>query len=595
MTFHQALEARTVAGSDDSTVGLARLGQLLSRTSVRLGLLLLACLVPRAVLACKLVAVSDDGFSYLHIADALERGRLAQALEYLNLNVYPLVLVGLHKLGLEWTIAGKLWGVLIATAIALPLYDWLRRMFDERVATAGVFLYAVHPKLIEYSVEPIREATFWFFFVLGIDFLWRCFEERRWWQFVAAGAALALALHTRIEGWFLLAPLAAWGAASWWRAPAARLRLTVGVLLCLAMTPLLLLVMNVTLLAHYPTWEFGRLSPFAVVAGWVRSTASHTAAQPTLTVNTTPAPAAVAAPAPAQPPGPTAQPAVATADSAKSDSLKTMDSRKDVTEAKVRTVPLGRRYLIEFVRTVGVPFFVLALIGLWTSLGSLRDPRRALLPVWSAATLVAIWVQLAHAGEMNGRYFLTLAFIDAGFAAAGCLTVMRWLQAAAWLPANWNNRLVAAALVPVCLLAAGWTQSFTSRHGSRRMEAKLGRWTKAHTGPIHRAVSDFQAVRPAYFAAGGMPEVVKYDEFFNSEFDHDPPDLLVIDPRTFSSRLLPLFLERATDLGLVPLDQQGFSSAPAKFLIYVRPSKAPAAPAGTVTPVAHVSNPLARN
>jgi hypothetical protein len=70
-----------------------------------------------------------------------------------------------------------------------------------------------------------------------------------------------------------------------------------------------------------------------------------------------------------------------------------------------------------------------------------------------------------------------------------------------------------------------------------------------------------------------MPEVIKYDEFFNSEFDRDPPDLLVIDPRTFSSRLLPFFLERATDLGLAPLDQSGFSSAPPKFLIYVRPVK----------------------
>jgi hypothetical protein len=398
-----------------------------------------------------------------------------------------------------------------------------------------------------------------------------------------------LALHTRIEGWFLLAPLAVWGAASWWRAPAARLRLALGLALCLAMTPLLLLVMNVTLLAHYPTWEFGRLSPFAVVAEWVHSTASRTEPKPTLTENIAGVPPAGVAPSAAPPPNSAPQPSVATA-----DSVKSADSSKDAIEVKGPAGSLGRKYLIEFVRTVGVPFFVLALIGFGSSLGALRDPRVALLPVWSAATLVAIWIQLAHAGEMNGRYFLTLAFIDAGFAAAGCLTVIRWLQVAAWQPIH-RNRLVAAALVPVCLLAMGWTQSFTTRHTSRRMEAKLGRWTKAHTGPIHRAVSDFQAVRPAYFAAGGMPEVIKYDEFFNSEFDRDPPDLLVIDPRTFGSRLLPFFLERATDLGLAPLDQSGFSSAPPKFLIYVRPVKVPAGPAKTGTPVAQVANPSARN
>ena len=170
MTLSSALETGSIAGPNGSSAGLARLGPILSRTSVRLGLLLVACAVPRIVVACKLSAVCDDGYSYLHVADALERGRLDQALEYLNLNIYPVVLMGLHKLGLEWTTAGKLWGVLIGTAIAVPLFDWLRRMFDERIATAGVFLYAVHPKLIEYSVEPIREATFWFFFVLAARF-----------------------------------------------------------------------------------------------------------------------------------------------------------------------------------------------------------------------------------------------------------------------------------------------------------------------------------------------------------------------------------------------------------------------------------------
>jgi hypothetical protein len=148
MTSSSARESSSIEGPNGSSTTLA---QLLSRTSVRLGLLLVACLVPRIVVACKLSAVCDDGYSYLHVADALERGRLDQALEYLNLNIYPVVLMGLHKLGLEWTIAGKLWSVLMGTAIVLPLFDWLRRMFDERTATAGVFLYAVHPKLIEYS------------------------------------------------------------------------------------------------------------------------------------------------------------------------------------------------------------------------------------------------------------------------------------------------------------------------------------------------------------------------------------------------------------------------------------------------------------
>ncbi len=543
---------------------------------MRLGLLLLACAVPRIIVACRLTAIGDDAYSYLHVADSLERGRFTQALEYLNLNVYPVVLVALHKLGLEWTTAGKLWGVLMGTAIAVPLFGWLRRMFDERLATAGVFLYAVHPKLIEFSVEPIREATLWFFFVLGLDFLWRSFEERRWWQFAVAGAALALALHTRIEGWFLLAPLAAWGAVCWRRVPAARMRLAAGVFLCLAMTPLLVVALNVTVLARHSQWEFGRMTPFALVAHWVRPVATPPAPQANAPASAAPT---------LEPSHPAAAPApVAVADSVKSETVDSTAvvsaNSKVATPAKLGRPFLVRRYLFDFVHTLGVQYLVLALIGFWSLRARFRDPRIGLLPIWTVATLIAIWVQLAHAGEMNGRYFLTLAFIDAGIAAAGLMTVIAWLQTVVgqWSPER-TNRIVAVALAPVCLLAAGWVQSFTTRHTSRHREKKLGLWAKAHTGPSHRAVSDFQAVRPAYFAAGYLPEVVRYDEFMDADFDRNPPDLLVIDPHTFPPRLLHYFLDRATDLGLVPLDQQGFSSAPPKFLIYARPAQSPARPA----------------
>jgi hypothetical protein len=531
-----------------------------SQPAVRLGLLLLACLVPRMIVAWKLPSVCDDGFSYLHIADSLNRGRLDQALAYLNLNIYPVVLSCLHACGLEWTTAGKVWGVLMGTAIAVPLFNWLRRMFDERIATAGVFLYAVHPKLIECSVEPIREATFWLFFVVALDFLWRSCQERRWWQFAAAGVAIALALHTRIEGWFLLAPLAVWGVASWWRSPGTRWRVAGGGLLCLVMTPLLVLVMNVTILAHYPKWEFGRLSALSVVSEWFGAPVTRSTPIPS---ERPAAPVAAAATVPTAA-APTAVPA---------PDAQTASVTPVVRPTKSPTSSELRSYLIELVRTLGVPFLVLAAIGWITSFRSLRDPRFALLPVWSTVTLLAIWMQLKHAGEINGRYFLTLAFINAGVAGIGCLAAMQWLRTAANRFPLRLNRFVAAGLVPVCLMTAGWTQAFTSRHNGRRTEVKLGLWARSQSGPIRRAVSDYQAVRPAYFAAGALPAVVTYDEFFNKEYDQDPPDLLVIDPNSFTPRLLPLFLERAHDLGLVPLDQRAFSSVPPKFAIYVRPQQ----------------------
>jgi hypothetical protein len=53
-------------------------------------------------------------------------------------------------------------------------------------------------------------------------------------------------------------------------------------------------------------------------------------------------------------------------------------------------------------------------------------------------------------------------------------------------------------------------------------------------------------------------------------------------------------LERATDLGLVPLDQHEFSSTPAKFLIYVRPQM-PKQPGSEAKSLAHASSAAVRN
>jgi hypothetical protein len=358
------------------------------------------------------------------------------------------------------------------------------------------------------------------------------------------------------------------------------------------MTPLLVVALNVTVLAHHEKWEFGRTTPFSLVAHWVRPAATPPAQQKDAPANAAPTLAAAPTAQPSPAAATSAPVAVATSgksetvssapvDAAALDSARVDSANSEVAApARLGRAFLVRRYLFDFVHTLGVQYLVLALIGFWSLRARFRDPRFGLLPLWTVATLIAIWVQLAHVGEMNGRYFLTLAFIDAGIAAAGLMTVIAWLQAvvAQWSPER-TNRLLAVTLAPVCLLAAGWVQSFTTRHTSRHREKKLGLWAKAHTGPSHRAVSDFQAVRPAYFAAGYLPEVVKYDEFMDTEFDRNPPDLLVIDPHTFPPRLLHYFLERATDLGLAPLDQQGFSSAPPKFLIYARPAPIPARPA----------------
>ncbi len=172
-------------------------------------LLALVCFVPRAWIACHWDLVWTDSVTYLHAAEALERGDLRVAFDETGLNVYPVILCGLRRLGVDWTMAGTWWSVLMATAAVLPLFGWVRRQFDDQVASAACLAYAFHGKLTAVSVLIIRDPTFWFLFNLTLYLLWRAATEVRWRLFFGAGLAFTLAGFTPHRGLAASGPAAA--------------------------------------------------------------------------------------------------------------------------------------------------------------------------------------------------------------------------------------------------------------------------------------------------------------------------------------------------------------------------------------------------
>ena len=213
---------------------------------------------------------------YIQLAKAFEAGDLRAGFREMALNVYPVILMVLHRLGLDWETAAALWGVTISSLVVLPLWGWVRRQFDDRVALVACLLYIVHPKFIEWSPEVMRDQTFWFLFMLAIYWLWRAVTEVRYGYFIAAGAAITLASVTRIEGLFLLIPLVLW---TFWRwlalrdraAEAARRRRSCASWFsrrCLALV-------NVAWLYGHAGWVGIRLSPLARVQPWLEWLLGH--------------------------------------------------------------------------------------------------------------------------------------------------------------------------------------------------------------------------------------------------------------------------------------------------------------------------------
>ena len=83
-----------LAGPDCRPVSVSR------QTGLLIALVALA-LVPRAMMVLRIPSINPDGVLYVQLAKALESGDLRTPFYDMALNVYPVILVGLHRLGLE--------------------------------------------------------------------------------------------------------------------------------------------------------------------------------------------------------------------------------------------------------------------------------------------------------------------------------------------------------------------------------------------------------------------------------------------------------------------------------------------------------------
>ena len=439
--------------------------------------LLTLCLVPRAIMAWRMPGICPDAVFYIRLGKAIDLGHFQEALGQIHFNIFPFILSFLHRLGLSWETAGTAWGVFISTCTVLPLYGWISRAFSRRVAIAACILYAVHSELIRWSVEIIRDSTFWFLLVLSLYLVWRAVTELRWTWFLAAGTAIALACLTRFEGLVLFVPLVGW---SWRRAregDVCRGRLVAACLLCASIYPLSLLLIN-ALVFHGRTTDLVRLRTAALAQDW---------AQESLTGR---------------------------------PSLE-RQSRTDLL-APPSPAKMARRFLTGMIRGL-TPLYLLAILAgitAWhrhpaygSSIGFQPversigfqpvklDTGRATFTLACAAALilVAVWVHLYWSHEAGPRYFFPIVLMAAPLAGRGLLQISAGLanrvrrRHSAWAA------LLAGAAPLAAVLVVNLSVAWGGDLRTRAAPVNLGHWVQAQYGSATRM-----------FGPDGITQVVNY-------------------------------------------------------------------------------------
>jgi len=440
-----------------------------SRRRALLALLVLICLVPRAWAAWRWNILWADTVTYLKAAESLERGDLESAFSVLGLNVYPIILIRLRRLNVDWTAAGEWWSVAMATLAVLPLFGWVRRQFDYRVATAACLLYAVHPKLVAFSPLIIRDPTFWFLFNLTLYLAWRAAVEIRWWLFLAGGVALTLAVHTRSEGWVLLVPVVLWPALRMPRAVGRRGRLMLGTMVCVATIPASVTVVNVTWLRECPRWEMVRAGHQAIFRRWFES---------------------LGEPADRQPP------------------VLRQDSAAPKVPAPLNVPPSGftllRKLAVRFVKAYTYVPLLLGLVGLW-GWRRVFFRRDHLVVSLMAALLLAMTAIRYSQYELDIRYFLPVVFVSFPWMALGLLATIDWIAETTQRRIAWSPRRRAglAAGVAVAVAVAGSFSMKTSAEPLMRQRAELGGWILQRLGPNRSIAAEVKARELIVYYARG--------------------------------------------------------------------------------------------
>lgn len=499
--------------------------------------LVLICLLPRVLMAWRVPTVVADGALYIQAAQALDKGTPPEALGHLSLNTYPAILLGLHRIGLDWETAGKWWGVLVASLVVVPMYGWARRQFDPQVALVACLLYAFHPKMIEWSPEVIRDSTFWFFFMLAIYLLWRAVTEVRMGCFVAGGLAATLAALTRFEGLFLVIPLALWSFWRWRALQTCRGRLLAGVVLCLAIGPALVGAASTLVLQTETVWRLLRLDPLGRFWIWVLAGLARLVPE-----------VGIAAVAQVEEP-----------------------------------LSVWRMVAVFFpTMTRGLsPVFALLMFGGmwgWRHIWGRRD-HQALFYTGLVIT-GAIWVQLWYDRILCPRYALTIVLFATVFSALGLLGLSARLARLAQRYRLGSRAAVVAALAPgVVTCGVGLADAMTSNRAyfaARTVAMHLGRW--AHDiFPAPPVIVGPAAIAPimGHYAASPRWAVFRFDtrdpEVVLRLVHKHCPDLLVVAPtRRLSESQCQLLVQRVRSLGFRSIEPEALPEGTSGLHVLVR-------------------------
>ncbi len=241
------------------------------------GILLITALI-RAYVVSQTPIIAKDGMLYVGIARVINHGMWLDLVgDWFLFNPYPALIAWLERCGFSFDFSGQLISGVASSLGVIPLYLWCRRAFDARVAQLAALTYALHPVMLRYSGQVLREGLYWCLMLWAVYAFWLAAQHRQVWRYALAGLVATAATLTRMEGAVLFILGAMWsvsmhsaaapdlatrgGLLAAWRTYRASLALSA---IACAAFPLTIIALNLALIPQGHGWHgCGRWIHFA--------------------------------------------------------------------------------------------------------------------------------------------------------------------------------------------------------------------------------------------------------------------------------------------------------------------------------------------
>jgi hypothetical protein len=320
------------------------------------------------------------------------------------------------------------------------------------------------------------------------------------------------------------------------------------------MTPLFVLLFNVTVLRHHDQWELGKLEHFRLAARWVAGSA---------TTDTSPS---------VIPPAFIGGAAMSVTKAASTELVANVSQLAAKARAQhAKQKPGASTYFKSAVHALEPVPLILMLIGAigWPHLLLRRE--HLVLSAICVSVMAGVWVRQVTLGEINGRYFLACFFPASGAAGLGTLWVLARLERSWNAFAKCRGAAIVTASVATVIGFAHVADAVEARHPSREKEAAMGLRLREQLGSGRRFLVLPQACRVGYYASGRLPAVALDDTPLELLLERHHSDTVILErdytPAELADRLA-VGLEQA---GWTPVKLDESCDAD-RFVVLTRPT-----------------------